>query len=482
MARNGSKWWNLRLGCLILIVCVLAISTFVSAHENVNQETTSNSNKTKEVEVSFLVEVLNFLRRSSLWTSEQHAWPEMEFGWKIIVGTIIGFLGAAFGTVGGVGGGGIFVPMLTLLIGFDTKSATAISKCMITGASASAVFYTLKQKHPTLDLPVIDYDLALLFQPVLVLGISIGVAFNVIFADWMITVSLIIIFIGISTRSFFTGVVTWKQETMIKKERARRQHLKDSEQTEEVAYEPLPSDPNNGSTKETQKKDSSLVENIRWKELVILFTVWIIIVGLEIAQNYTTTCSEVYWVVNLLQIPVTVSVSAYQAVRLYTRKAVIASKGEEQTNWRVHQFILYGACGIAAGIVGGLLGLGSGFILGPLLLELRIPPQVSSATANFTMAFSASMSLVEYYLLKRFPLLYTLYLVAVATVAGLIGQVLVKKLVTTLGRESLIILILASTVFVSAMFLGGVGIANMIEKVENNESLGWFENLCTATG
>lgn len=53
----------------------------------------------------------------------------MKLGWKIIVGTIVGFLGAAFGSVGGVGGGGIFVPMLTLIIGFDAKSSTAISKC-----------------------------------------------------------------------------------------------------------------------------------------------------------------------------------------------------------------------------------------------------------------------------------------------------------------------------------------------------------------
>lgn len=53
----------------------------------------------------------------------------MEFGWKIVVGTIIGFFGAAFGSVGGVGGGGIFVPMLTLIIGFDEKSSTAMSKC-----------------------------------------------------------------------------------------------------------------------------------------------------------------------------------------------------------------------------------------------------------------------------------------------------------------------------------------------------------------
>lgn len=57
----------------------------------------------------------------------------MKFGWRIIVGTLIGSLGAAFGSVGGVGGGGIFVPMLILIIGFDPKSATAISKCKIHG-------------------------------------------------------------------------------------------------------------------------------------------------------------------------------------------------------------------------------------------------------------------------------------------------------------------------------------------------------------
>lgn len=54
---------------------------------------------------------------------------EMKFGWQIVVGSIVGFCGAAFGSVGGVGGGGIFVPMLSLIIGFDPKSATAISKC-----------------------------------------------------------------------------------------------------------------------------------------------------------------------------------------------------------------------------------------------------------------------------------------------------------------------------------------------------------------
>lgn len=64
------------------------------------------------------------------------------------------------------------------------------------GASISTVYYNLRLRHPTLDMPLIDYDLALIFQPMLMLGISIGVICNVMFADWMVTVLLIILFIG----------------------------------------------------------------------------------------------------------------------------------------------------------------------------------------------------------------------------------------------------------------------------------------------
>ncbi|KAI3772689.1 hypothetical protein L6452_03881 [Arctium lappa] len=66
---------------------------------------------------------------------------KLEFNWRIVLATVIGFLGSACGTVGG---GGIFVPMLTLIVGLDTKSAAALSKCMIMGASTSSVWYNLK--------------------------------------------------------------------------------------------------------------------------------------------------------------------------------------------------------------------------------------------------------------------------------------------------------------------------------------------------
>lgn len=53
----------------------------------------------------------------------------MKFGWQIIVGSIIRFFGASFRSTGGISGDANFVTMLSLVIGFNLKSTTTISKC-----------------------------------------------------------------------------------------------------------------------------------------------------------------------------------------------------------------------------------------------------------------------------------------------------------------------------------------------------------------
>uniref|UniRef100_A0A453QTM4 Sulfite exporter TauE/SafE family protein n=1 Tax=Aegilops tauschii subsp. strangulata TaxID=200361 RepID=A0A453QTM4_AEGTS len=281
---------------------------------------------------------------SSLWQSDgtayHHVWPPMKLGWKIVLGSFIGFFGAAFGSIGGVGGGGIFVPMLTLIIGFDPKSSAAMSKCMIMGAAVSTVYCNLKLKHPTLDMPVIDYDLVLLIQPMLMLGVSIGVICNVIFPDWLVTVLLIILFIVTSTKAFLKAIETWKKETII--------------------------------------ITVSIWKNVYWKEVGLLAFVWVAFLVLQVAKNYMATCSIWYWVLNLLQIPVSVGVAMYEAVGLVQGRRVISSKRNEQNSLRAHQLFVYCFLGVTAGVVAGLLGVGGGSIMGPLFLELGVPPQVLS--------------------------------------------------------------------------------------------------------
>ncbi|XP_042441127.1 sulfite exporter TauE/SafE family protein 3-like [Zingiber officinale] len=415
--------------------------------------------------------------------SHAHPWPELELGWRVVLGSAIAFAGSALGSVGGVGGGGIFVPMLTLILGFDLKTSAAISKCMIMGAAGATVYYNLRFQHPTLDMPIVDYDLALLFQPMLLLGISIGIAFNVIFAEWMITTILIILFLGTSTKAFLKGIETWKKESVLLKEADKymgsSNNLRD---VPELEYQPLPGVPVVNEKPETSSNGGVSCDVPRGKdtylnEVLLLLIVWIGFLIIHIIKDNTKICSAEYWILTMLQVPIAASLTLHEAICLYRRKRTIASTGKQDMNWRCHHLAFYCFCGIIAGIVGGLLGLGGGFILGPLFIEMGVPPQVASATSNFIMMFSASMSVIQYYLLHRFPVPYSAYLFCVATLAAVAGQHLVRKVVILIGRASLIIFILALTIFVSAIGIGWLGIEDVLLKIARNENMG-FESLC----
>ncbi|KAL8138543.1 hypothetical protein V2J09_004544 [Rumex salicifolius] len=411
-----------------MVVCACALVLFASADDGKHQKVAmplSSSGKDSEIYT--------------------HTWPEMEVGWRIVAGTVMAFSAAAFGSAAGVGGGGIFVPMLTLVIGFDTKSSAAVSKCMIVGAAASTASYNIRQRNLSFDMPVIDYDLTLLFQPMLVLGISIGVMLNVILADWMITVVFIILSLVTSTMAFFKGIRKWKKETIQKvsdKELRSNAELDINMSTGELENKSLPG----GSNKHAKV---SIIKNVYWRKFGIIICVWIAILALQLIKSYTSNCSTMYWVVNVLQIPVVVAASGYEAVMLYKGKTVIASRGEKGTHFSARQLVLYCVMGVLAGTIGGMLGLGGGIIMGPLFLQMGVPPQVSSATATFIMLFSSSMSVVEYYLLKRFPIPYR-----VTMIAALVGQYVVKRVIKVLGRASLIVFALALIVFISAFLIG----------------------------
>ncbi|XP_031381770.1 sulfite exporter TauE/SafE family protein 4-like isoform X2 [Punica granatum] len=420
--------------------------------------------------------------RLKLESSSEKVWPELEFGWRVVVATVIGFVGSACGTVGGVGGGGIFVPMLTLIVGFDTKSAAALSKCMIMAASISSFWYNLRVRHPTKEVPIIDYNLALLFQPVLMLGITVGVALSVVFPYWLITVLIIILFLGTSSRSFYKGIQMWKEETIVK-ETARQQEEgpvnSRGELLVDTAHEPL--------IPREEKSEMQIVRlNLKWKMMVLLLLVWASFLLLQVFKNCVAVCSIWYWVLFCLQFPIAVALFGFEAVKLYREDKKRISTGnmdgricEATIHWTAGHIAFCALCGLLGGCVGGLLGSGGGFILGPLLLEIGVIPQVSSVTATFVMMFSSSLSVVEFYLLKRFPIPYALYLMSVSTLAGFWGQYLVRKLITILGRVSIIVFILSGVIFVSALTMGVAGIEKSIVMIHKHEFMG-FLNFCSS--
>ena len=84
----------------------------------------------------------------------------------------------------------------------------------------------------------------------------------------------------------------------------------------------------------------------------------------------------------MLQFPIALVVFGYEAVKLYKdhkKRMTTGTLGyicEASIEWTAMNLAFCALCGILGGTVGGLLGSGGGFVLGPLLLEIGVIPQV----------------------------------------------------------------------------------------------------------
>lgn len=73
---------------------------------------------------------------------------------------------------------------------------------------------------------------------------------------------------------------------------------------------------------------------------------------------------------------------------------------EATIQWTAVHIAFCALCGILGGCVGGLLGSGGGFILGPLLLEIGVIPQVDDDLhiLQSYLVWSVCFSIASYYI------------------------------------------------------------------------------------
>jgi uncharacterized membrane protein YfcA len=123
----------------------------------------------------------------------------------------------------------------------------------------------------------------------------------------------------------------------------------------------------------------------------------------------------------------------------------------------VNMFIIFGMGG-AVGFLSGLLGVGGGFLLTPLLIFSGIPPTVAVATVTTQVVASSTSGALSYFRRN----LIDMKLAAVLTVTGVVGTVLGVVTFDALRRLGQIDLIVSLTYVV---FLGTVGTLMLWESV-----------------
>ena len=97
----------------------------------------------------------------------------LEFIGVVVLAAVI-----AASNAGGIGGGGIIVPICLSFFQFDTKSSVALSNFLIGTGALTRFILNYRLKHPEKDAVVVDYDIVMVMLPMVLLGSLIGVSIN----------------------------------------------------------------------------------------------------------------------------------------------------------------------------------------------------------------------------------------------------------------------------------------------------------------
>merc|ERR1711998_7790 len=148
-------------------------------------------------------------------THFKHLLPLDGYDWAgfISIGTF-----TAIAAGGGIGGGGVLVPLLILVMGFAIKSAIPLSNITILGGAIFHIGRNIFRRHPLADRPLIDWNFICLMQPMLIAGAVIGSFVNKVVADWFLAVFLFVILILTARRTWSNGMKQWAKEEQAAKQ------------------------------------------------------------------------------------------------------------------------------------------------------------------------------------------------------------------------------------------------------------------------
>ena len=110
-----------------------------------------------------------------------------------VIGFMLASLGATLGSLGGIGGGGLVVPIYIIATGLTPKQAIPLGSVTVLGGSLAGIMLNLRRRHPLADRPIIDWDLILVMEPLVLVGTVFGSILHRVISGKVLSVLLVLL-------------------------------------------------------------------------------------------------------------------------------------------------------------------------------------------------------------------------------------------------------------------------------------------------
>jgi len=429
-----------------------------------------------------------------------------------IVGGILLYLSCTISSAGGIGGGGLNVPIFLVVFGYTYQQAVVFSLCTVLGNYISQVYVNWRKRHPyDPRRPLIYWDAVLLLLPAQLGGSNIGVIIAKIFPEGVLIILAMVVLLFAGYKSFRKGRKYWLEESQRQIRPIPRGPLstvyEESDEEEDAEDEGIDSDNgrersreylllnsndvtggNSGSggsysavhsstnapTTTNNNKEDELVPSSRlsevsfrgsevhglqlpWPTLRVLGALWVLYACLyTILTVAVRVCSASYWsLLGASYVPLAGTV--LWGLAYVTRKQVAdpgsVLPGDINVAISPSGPLSAPLAAFVIGMLCTLLGIGGGELMGPLLLSLGSLPQVVSATTSSMSFLNTSSNIVHYAILGQIQPEFFAVFFSIGAVGGVCGRAFYAHVSKRYGRPSITIFVLLSVLFISVLLL-----------------------------
>lgn len=425
---------------------------------------------------------------------------------------IVMMLFSAIATSSGIGGGAIYSTLFMVMENFDASKAFPISNFMILFSSLSVYLLGAKMSMDVPEHKFVDYDLVIVFAPMMLLGTKIGVILNALTPSLVLTILLILTLIDSTRKIYKKYVSTKKQESevvpssFIKKGDDRK--ISDDSTGRRLSHSYIIS-------KYTSPKAVEIIDKlkaidllkvdlfeedqpIRWQKLRIIGELLIILLIDQLIEGSSKInsifglkkCTLYYNLtfISFIIICLLITYSLIMSMRFESKLSnlfanVLTKKKAKADGFNITKCdekqlrsVVFFA--FVSGIVAGMLGIGGGVVIAPLFFELGINPKIATSTSNFLLVFSSCSSTLQYLLANQLTMDYGLILSLLCMVSSLIGFKFINEYVRSTGKSSFLVFSLLIVMILSLLLLPVAGIRKILYQVSQGESIMAFKSFC----
>eukprot|EP00934_Nitzschia_sp_Nitz4_P008185 Nitzschia sp. Nitz4//scaffold102_size76354//36818//38526//NITZ4_005633-RA/size76354-snap-gene-0.126-mRNA-1//1//CDS//3329532252//8175//frame0 len=422
----------------------------------------------------------------------------------------IGFFAAILGLMvaagGGIGGGGILVPIYILIMEFTPKHAIPLSNITVFGGALANMLLNAPKRHPQADRPLVDWDLILVMEPLTIAGALMGAFLNKILPELFLTVMLVLLLSFTAYNTLKKALKMYKAESKKLREQGLKpdgtpeseltkiQHKDDDQTTKQASDELLKNmelqegeSPGAGTDEATpewkqNQKDKEDLQQILdeekvvpTKNLTILIVMFVVVLSVNILKGGGAFPSPLgiqcgsagFWMANLFLLVwiliISYMVRSYLVQRFEVKQRVGYKYLEGDIQWNARNTIVYPVICCLAGFFAGMFGVGGGIVKGPLMLAMGVHPKVASASSACMILFTSFTATTSFIVFGLLDEEYAFVCFAIGFVATYFGQIGLSILMKRAQRNSYIAFSIGGVVLLSALLMTVQSLLSMAE-------------------